>query len=707
MTDLAAVDRVVAVVKAAAVRLNRREATLSPLRASTTTAVAALGRHVQTGALTAAAFVPAGVGVLRDAYTDAYRAGSVDAASDFEEASAEDEWDDEATARAQTQAPYLSSFAVAITDGMSPAELNARAALYGETVTPAYEEAYTTTASVSGHAITYRWHATGDDHTCENCASLDGEEFTATNLPGWPGDGGFGGLELCVAGPNCRCWLEVIDHGEAVAETDRPSTARQEGLAALGTSKDFAVGAPLASGFVPFDLAGPGRRRRRKKGARWHNSDGSSPDATEELLQNHLLADHHPRVHYSDLPAGGRSAMDRFHAEQHAEHGDSAHGATKSAPSLPARPAHHMDTTPIAAGIALRAGDTGRVLMQQRALGDDDGRDLNAGKWELPGGHVDPEDPSPWAAAVREFQEETGMGLPDDARVVTTWTSPDGSTYLGFVVETATEAAVPINGDGAAREFTNPDGDLFEVAAWHDPDEIPGNPAMRPEVAQMDWRALLTPAPPAQDGGKVPKGTVHYREATDPARSCGTCSMFMARAGLCSLVAGPIRPEDTCDRWEPAPFTTVKRGRVDPDPHKAATRHVMKYLRKNYDKADLDWVKGCDWQLDMAVPLTRIAMAHRPGGRDPADVAEKVEKIKAGKQPKPIVVVNGGGRKLIIADGYNRTEALKKAGHETTAAWIGTPSPTDTDWPQKVRQMQYNVENHDVPREDDREESNQ
>jgi hypothetical protein len=140
-----------------------------------------------------------------------------------------------------------------------------------------------------------------------------------------------------------------------------------------------------------------------------------------------------------------------------------------------------------------------------------------------------------------------------------------------------------------------------------------------------------------------------------------------------------------------------KAGGVDP-----ATQHVYDYLAKNYETKDLDWVDGCRWQLNPAVKLDDIEWAHRPGGRDPKHVEEKVKEIEDGKQPKPVVLVAGGGPKYVIADGYYRTDALDKSGHTTTAAWIGTPSAHDTDWPQKVRQMQYRVENHDVPREDGR-----
>ena len=52
------------------------------------------------------------------------------------------------------------------------------------------------------------------------------------------------------------------------------------------------------------------------------------------------------------------------------------------------------------------------------------------------------------------------------------------------------------------------------------------------------------------------KASVNYRAATGKQR-CGNCVMFrpsqaesaITLCGRCTLVEGPIRAEDTCDRW--------------------------------------------------------------------------------------------------------------------------------------------------------------
>ena len=145
--------------------------------------------------------------------------------------------------------------------------------------------------------------------------------------------------------------------------------------------------------------------------------------------------------------------------------------------------------TPIAAGIAVRAGDTGRVLMLQRALDDSDPA---SGKWEFPGGTLESGENAA-EAAVREWQEETGVNLPD-GDVAGTWTSPDHK-YVGHIYDVPSEADVPLNVDGDSRPVANPDdpdGDNAETLAWMNVSDLPGNPAVRNEVQATPWHQLAT-----------------------------------------------------------------------------------------------------------------------------------------------------------------------------------------------------------------------
>jgi 8-oxo-dGTP pyrophosphatase MutT (NUDIX family) len=141
----------------------------------------------------------------------------------------------------------------------------------------------------------------------------------------------------------------------------------------------------------------------------------------------------------------------------------------------------------VAAGLAVVAADTGRVLMLQRAL---DETDPAAGCWEFPGGCIeDGEDPN--RAARREWSEETGLDTPyaDGGDPTPDWTSPNG-VYAGYIQVVLAEADVPIFDRAEGSNPDDPDGDSFEAIAWWDPAHLAGNPAIRPELADALDRVL-------------------------------------------------------------------------------------------------------------------------------------------------------------------------------------------------------------------------
>lgn len=163
------------------------------------------------------------------------------------------------------------------------------------------------------------------------------------------------------------------------------------------------------------------------------------------------------------------------------------------------------DGTIKVAGLAVKAADTSRVLMLQRALDDDDPA---AGTWEFPGGHIeDGEDPL--AAALREWQEETGSTLPDTTSVVGSWTAPNG-IYRGYVAVIPSEESMPINVPHKDRRVTNPDdpkGDATEVTSWWPIPALPDMPLLRPECRETPWALLagaaLPQLPPVKTHGAL------------------------------------------------------------------------------------------------------------------------------------------------------------------------------------------------------------
>jgi len=139
---------------------------------------------------------------------------------------------------------------------------------------------------------------------------------------------------------------------------------------------------------------------------------------------------------------------------------------------------------PVAAGLAVLALDTGRVLMLRRAFNPHDGSgevDEAAGTWEFPGGHVDDGEDA-FDAARREWEEEVGLTLPPGA-IHGEWTSPNG-VYQGYVYAIRAEADVPFSND--RDEVTNPDdpdGDGRESLAWWEPNAMRTGEGLRRELA--------------------------------------------------------------------------------------------------------------------------------------------------------------------------------------------------------------------------------
>ncbi|MFJ4787569.1 phage portal protein [Streptomyces sp. NPDC088794] len=162
------------------------------------------------------------------------------------------------------------------------------------------------------------------------------------------------------------------------------------------------------------------------------------------------------------------------------------------------------------AGLAVRAADSGRVLMLQRGL---DPTDPAAGTWEFPGGHIE-EGETPLAAATREWSEETGIVLPyapETAAALAFRTAPTWvhGIYQGFVYDIAAESLLNLNTRDQVTNPDDPDGDCVESIAWWDPAQLPGNPALRPELADSldQVLRLLAPCPCCSGSGEHSNGS--------------------------------------------------------------------------------------------------------------------------------------------------------------------------------------------------------
>lgn len=155
-------------------------------------------------------------------------------------------------------------------------------------------------------------------------------------------------------------------------------------------------------------------------------------------------------------------------------------------------PGHHHAAKPPpgphVSGIALKAHDTGRVLMLQRGL--DDPKDPAAGTWEFPGGHHEEEDRSSLHAGIREWEEEVGQEFPLHGVVKHVWTSPNG-VYQGHVVVIPSEKDLSMKDGRVVPNPDDPKGDGHEQAAWWDPEHARKIPNLREEVkAHTPWKEI-------------------------------------------------------------------------------------------------------------------------------------------------------------------------------------------------------------------------
>lgn len=125
--------------------------------------------------------------------------------------------DSDAATRAEGQRGYLMGLLAAVTAaGVALGSLAGRLGLYGRSLNGAYNAAYGNTVRAEGGAdYQIVWHLGASEH-CALCVARDGQVFTFHSLPGFPGDGGFGGPgAVCLGGANCRCSLEYLQGSDA------------------------------------------------------------------------------------------------------------------------------------------------------------------------------------------------------------------------------------------------------------------------------------------------------------------------------------------------------------------------------------------------------------------------------------------------------------------------------------------------------------
>lgn len=193
----------------------------------------------------------------------------------------------------------------------------------------------------------------------------------------------------------------------------------------------------------------------------------------------------------------------------------------------------------------------GRVFIQRRKPNSGD---VAQGLWEFPGGHVEPGE-TPWDAAVREWQEETGILWPSTARTVGEIGAPsdDGLSagWTGFIAVIHDPALVnPSNGRVVPQIEDSGDPVAFTWASakqFRDMKNLlrPGNRTDLVQNTVAEWchrTAWLTNAQRAELAQLDTLATIHWqRHAQKPWRF--TWSHFSPEFGR-ELEAGVLKAEE-------------------------------------------------------------------------------------------------------------------------------------------------------------------
>jgi 8-oxo-dGTP pyrophosphatase MutT (NUDIX family) len=508
-------------------RQDRRDRHLEAAAATVAVRLGQLVRDHKHASLSLPHLVDGGVAVMADGYRQAMTAGSQDASGDYEDTPALDDSDVESGARdaAEEQRGYLTGLLQDVVGGLSAAMIGARLALYASTLYKAYNASYGDTVMTAHPTYEIIWEL-GDarDH-CRNCVNRAGKSFTVESLPGWPGDGPFGG-SICLGGPNCKCSCRFVQGSQTVSvgtntqldwsgqyydQQNREITAARRQAAA--ERADFVASLP----------EGPAIRAATRDDLRRQVADL----ANQRIRQSGGYPG--VSVEPQDIPASIIARMLPPGLEG---------AAGLSEPQINvAQAVEEMFAVKALDGPAVDANVVyDQLAANYRLEGIGWVRDMTwTGPQQIPLDRIDWDHLDAWSAAH------------DDTRVADFEHRIQAGGHVNPIV------TVQVPGDPLLKVIDGHHRALGYKRLGRPAVAYVGH-ADTDRVTDVWWRTHLYQV---HQGGvalnkraKISKASVNYRAAADPARSCGACVMFH-EGGTCDLVAGQIDADATCDRFEP------------------------------------------------------------------------------------------------------------------------------------------------------------
>lgn len=199
----------------AKLRQERRKRRLAPAMAAVTAGLTHLVQQHRDGKVSSVHLLDRGTDVMAAGYGTAMGAGSEDASSDIPDTPTVD-FAEQAQQRAQAQQGYLMGLMKDALAAAAVGDLTARLATYGQTLVGAYNAAYGKTVTAAHPTYEIVWELGATEKHCQPCISRAGKVYTVQSLPGWPGDGDFGG-DICSGGPRCGCSLSYREGGQTLA----------------------------------------------------------------------------------------------------------------------------------------------------------------------------------------------------------------------------------------------------------------------------------------------------------------------------------------------------------------------------------------------------------------------------------------------------------------------------------------------------------